>query len=112
MNSLSSYISGRTPGGAGRASNNAQQTTQADARNGRGGNALSNGGRGGSRTRGGRDNNTFGASRSQTNNAEENSENGNGLEETSVSSSASWSRGGQQARGGSFGNRVRSFENQ
>ncbi len=55
MNSLSSYISGRTPGGGGRGGNNSQQSQQQqqqhDSRNNRGGGSISNG-RGGSRGRG------------------------------------------------------------
>ncbi len=42
MNALSSYISGRTPGGAGRAGNNSQQSQQ-DSRNNRGGSSIPNG---------------------------------------------------------------------
>ncbi len=41
MNSLSSYISGRTPGGGGRGGNNSQQ--QQDLRINRGGGSISNG---------------------------------------------------------------------
>ncbi|UJR14135.1 hypothetical protein I4U23_001129 [Adineta vaga] len=106
MNALSSYISGRTPGGAGRAGNSSQQSQQ-DARNNRGGSSLSNG-RGGSRGRGGRDN-TYGSNRgnSNNNNSDDNGENGNTNEETSTSS---WSRTNYNSRGGSFGNRVRSYD--
>jgi len=52
MNSLSSYISGRTPGG-GRGGNNSQQIQQQqhDLRNNRGGGSVPNG-RGGLRGRG------------------------------------------------------------
>jgi len=51
MNSLSSYISGRTPGG-GRGGSNSQQTQQQhDLRNNRGGGSVPNG-RGGLRGRG------------------------------------------------------------
>jgi hypothetical protein len=51
MNSLSSYISGRTPGGGGRGGNNSQQSQQQDSRINRGGGSVSNG-RIGSRGRG------------------------------------------------------------
>jgi hypothetical protein len=53
MNSLSSYISGRTPGGGGRGGNNSQQSQQQqhDLRPNRGGGSMSNG-RVGSRGRG------------------------------------------------------------
>ncbi|CAF5066986.1 unnamed protein product, partial [Rotaria magnacalcarata] len=56
MNALSSYISGRTPGGAGRAGHNSQQSQQ-DTRSNRGGGGSVSNGRGGSRGRGGRDHN-------------------------------------------------------
>lgn len=54
MNSLSSYISGRTPGGGGRGGNNSQQSQQQthDLRNSRGGGSVPNGRGGGSRGRG------------------------------------------------------------
>ncbi len=51
MNSLSSYISGRTPGGGGRGGNNSQQSQQQDSRISRGGGPAPNV-RGGSRGRG------------------------------------------------------------
>ena len=52
MNSLSSYISGRTPGGGGRGGNNSQQSQQQqDSRSSRGGGSMSNG-RSGTRGRG------------------------------------------------------------
>jgi hypothetical protein len=51
MNSLSSYISGRTPGGGGRGGHNLQQTQAHEPRNNRGGGSMSNG-RGGTRGRG------------------------------------------------------------
>ena len=52
MNSLSSYISGRTPGGGSRGGSASQQSQLPhDARNIRGGGSISNG-RGGSRGRG------------------------------------------------------------
>ena len=53
MSSLSSYISGRTPGGGGRGGSASQQSQQQthEARNNRGGGSISNG-RGGSRGRG------------------------------------------------------------
>ncbi|CAF3934493.1 unnamed protein product [Rotaria sordida] len=69
MNALSSYISGRTPGGAGR---NSQQSQQ-DSRNTRPTGSISNG-RGGSRGRGGRDH-TYGSNRTN-NNSDDNIENG------------------------------------
>ncbi len=108
MNALSSYISGRTPGGAGRAGNNSQQSQQ-DSRINRGGGSMPNG-RGASRGRGGRDN-TYGSNRgnNNNNNSDDNGENGNGGDETSVPSS-SWSRGSHQSRGASFGNRIRSYD--
>ncbi|CAF3691301.1 unnamed protein product [Rotaria sordida] len=100
MNALSSYISGRTPGGAGR---NSQQSQQ-DSRNTRPTGSISNG-RGGSRGRGGRDH-TYGSNRTN-NNSDDNIENGNTADETS---SSSWSRSNYHSRGGSFGNRVRSYD--
>ena len=52
MSSLSSYISGRTPGGGSRGGGTSQQSQQShDTRNTRGGGSISNG-RGGSRGRG------------------------------------------------------------
>ncbi|CAF4255406.1 unnamed protein product [Rotaria socialis] len=116
MNALSSYISGRTPGGAGRAGHNSQQSQQ-DTRSNRGGGggSVSNG-RGGSRGRGGRDHN-YGPNRASSNNnnnnnnSDDNGENENTGDEPSASStSSSWSRGNYQSRGGSFTNRVRSFD--
>ncbi|CAF3653802.1 unnamed protein product [Adineta steineri] len=106
MNALSSYISGRTPGGAGRTGSNTQQSQQ-EPRNTRGGGSMSNG-RGGSRGRGGRDN-TYGSNRGNNNNSDDNGENGNTGDETAGSSS-SWSRSNYHPRGGSFGNRIRSFD--
>ncbi|CAF1917971.1 unnamed protein product [Rotaria magnacalcarata] len=114
MNALSSYISGRTPGGAGRAGHNSQQSQQ-DTRSNRGGGGSVSNGRGGSRGRGGRDHN-YGPNRASSNNnnnnnLDDNGENGNTGDEPSVSStSSSWSRGNYQSRGGSFTNRVRSFD--
>lgn len=56
MSSLSSYISGRTPGG-GRGGNNSQQSQQQhELRNSRGGGSMSNG-RIGSRGRGSKNRN-------------------------------------------------------
>ncbi len=52
MNSLSSYISGRTPGGGGRGGNTSQQQTHDVRSNRGGGGSISNGARGGSRGRG------------------------------------------------------------
>ncbi|CAF1014462.1 unnamed protein product [Rotaria sp. Silwood1] len=115
MNSLSSYISGRTPGGGGgRGGNNSQpsQQQQHDTRTNRGGGLLSNGRGSGSRGRGGRDH-TFGSTRGN-NNSEDSGETvgGSGGDDTSgPSSSTSWSRGGYHSRGGgAFGNRVRSYD--
>ncbi|CAF4504864.1 unnamed protein product [Rotaria sp. Silwood1] len=109
MNALSSYISGRTPGGAGRAGHNSQQSQQ-DSRNTR---PMSNG-RGGSRGRGGRDH-TYGSNRPNTtttnnNNSDDNGENGNTGDETTSGQTSSWSRSNYHTRGGSFGNRVRSYD--
>lgn len=52
MNSLSSYISGRTPGGGSRGGGAFQQSQQHDARNARGGGSMSNGRGASSRGRG------------------------------------------------------------
>ncbi|CAM4908108.1 unnamed protein product [Rotaria socialis] len=101
MNSLSSYISGRTPGGGGgRGGNNSQQSQQQhDPRSSRGG-LVSNG-------RGGRDH-AFGPTRGN-NNAEDSGDTGGGDDASGPSSS--WSRGGYHSRGGgAFGNRVRSYD--
>ncbi|CAM4806474.1 unnamed protein product [Rotaria magnacalcarata] len=102
MNSLSSYISGRTSGGGGggRGGNNSQQSQQQhDPRSSRGG-LVSNG-------RGGRDH-AFGPTRGN-NNAEDSGDTGGGDDASGPSSS--WSRGGYHSRGGgAFGNRVRSYD--
>ncbi|CAF1566550.1 unnamed protein product [Adineta ricciae] len=117
MNSLSSYISGRTPGGGGRGGSNSQQSQQQqqqhDSRSNRGG-SMSNGRGGGSRGRGGRDN-AFGSNRGNTT-ADDTGENGGnsnggGGDDSSAPSSSWSSRGGYHSRGGgSFGNRVRSYD--
>lgn len=53
MTSLSSYISGRTPGGGGRGGNNSQQSQPShDSRGGRGGGLMPNGRGSGPRGRG------------------------------------------------------------
>lgn len=111
MNALSSYISGRTPGGAGRPGTNSQQS-QSDSRMNRAGSSISNGRGSNSRGRGGRDNPNFGSTRgnnhnnnnNNNNNSDENGENGNVGDD-------GWSRNNHHGRGASsFGNRVRSFD--
>jgi len=120
MSSLSSYISGRTPGGGGRGGHSSQQSSQQqqqqshESRGGRGGSASANGRGGGARGRGGREPN-FGPNRGN-NNGEDNGENsasggGGGGEESSTGSS--WSRGTgfhNRNTGGTFNNRVRSYD--
>ncbi|CAF0949761.1 unnamed protein product [Rotaria sordida] len=113
MNSLSSYISGRTPGGGGgRGGNNSQQSQQQqhDTRNNRGGGLMSNGRGGGSRGRGGRDH-TFGSNRGNNNTEDSGEIGGNTGGDDTSGSSSSWSRGGYHSRGGGgFSNRVRSYD--
>ena len=118
MNALSSYISGRTQGGATRAGYHSQQLQQ-DSRNNRGGSAVPNG-RGGSKNRGGRDhayssnrtnnNSNRNSNNNNNNNMDNNGENMNINDETSVPVSSSWSRSNYHSRGGSFGNRIRLYD--
>lgn len=103
LNSLSSYTSGRTSNGAGRAGHGAQQP-HSDAGSRRPANSVSNG-RAGPKGKDGRETN-YKPNRNNPNISEENSENGHGAEEVA----SSRTRGIYHPRTNPLRNQERSFD--